>query len=306
VTTLDLHPEEMLDAARRGTLSARAEADLSAHLGRCAACRLSLSLPADLRAESAATSADAPLLEWMVRGALAGEPRVAASPAARGSIRNLGRRVAVAALLLLVGGSAGAAMWASRDRLAGRFRPEILQLPALVRPHPSAPRAVASSPVSSVAPIVEPMLAPVVTPALARPPHQRIEARVERSALSADALFAEANRARREGDYLRALRGYAELRRDYPGTREEITARVVVGDLRLAEGAARDALASYDGYLAATPDGTLAEEARVGRALALMRLGRRDEERQAWTQVLRLHPDSVQGARARSRLAELR
>jgi len=37
-----------------------------------------------------------------------------------------------------------------------------------------------------------------------------------------------------------------------------------------------------------------------------MRLGRRDEERAAWTQLLRLHPDSVQSARARRRIAELR
>jgi TolA-binding protein len=123
---------------------------------------------------------------------------------------------------------------------------------------------------------------------------------------TADQLFAEANRARRGGDVPLALRRYAELRRAYPGSREELTARVVVGDLLLAEGPPRDALASYDSYLAASPKGTLAEEALVGRASALMRLGRRDEEREAWTQLLREHPDSVQVARARRRLGELR
>ena len=53
-------------------------------------------------------------------------------------------------------------------------------------------------------------------------------------------------------------------------------------------------------------DGTLAEEARVGRALALQKLGRRAEEREAWTQLLLRHPHSVQEERARARLQELR
>ena len=56
--TIDLHPEDMLDAARRGTLGAAAAEDLHAHLDRCAACRLSLTLPDDLHAEAAVTSAD--------------------------------------------------------------------------------------------------------------------------------------------------------------------------------------------------------------------------------------------------------
>ena len=123
---------------------------------------------------------------------------------------------------------------------------------------------------------------------------------------SADELFADANRARRAGDVSLALRRYAELGRTFPGSREEVTSRVVVGDLLLAEGPTRDALASFDSYLATSPNGTLAEEALVGRASALMRLGRRDDERDAWTRLLREHPDSVQGDRARRRLSELR
>ena len=123
---------------------------------------------------------------------------------------------------------------------------------------------------------------------------------------AADELFAEANRARRAGDYPLALRRYADLRRAYPGSREELTARVVAGDLLLAEGPTRDALASLDSYLATSPTGTLAEEALVGRASALMRLGRRDEEREAWTRLAARAPDSVQGERARRRLVELR
>jgi hypothetical protein len=305
VTTIDLHPEEMLDAARRGTLGAQGEADLRAHLDRCVACRLSLSLHDDLRAESGAASrkagaADAALLARMVSGAMADLPRAAGEPRfAPPRVGMTFRRAAVAAVLLLVGGSAGAGVWANRDAIARRFTPEIVQLP----PPAPRPEPVRAKP-AALAPRVEAPIE-IVDVAPVRPARPKIAARPAPEP-TADALFAEANRARRAGDYAGALRGYADLRRAYPGSREEITSRVVAGNVLLTQGAAREALAGFDGYLAASPDGTLAEEARVGRALALQRLGRRADERAAWNDLLRKHPDTVQGERARGRLAELR
>jgi tetratricopeptide (TPR) repeat protein len=297
VSTLELHPEEMLDAARRGTLGPQSFADLHAHLERCAACRLSLALGDDLRLEAAVTSADNAMLAQMVGGALADEPGVAVPSRASG-VGRFARRAAIALALLFVGGSAGAAIWsAGGTRLIGRFWPDIVPLP---RPTPSAPRP---TPVRAATLVVEaPPEAPVV-PALPARAHSRLETRAATE--TADDVFADANRARRAGDYAFALRRYAQLHRQFPGTRQEMTARVIVGDLSLAGGATRDALASFDSYLAASPDGTLAEEARVGRSLALQTLGRRDEEREAWKQLLRRHPDSVQVARARDRLNEL-
>jgi TolA-binding protein len=319
VTTIDLHPEEMLDAARRGTLGGEGEADLRAHLQRCAACRVSLTLPDDLRAQAAATGGDDALLARMVSGAMVGEPRADYKPHRAHGGAPL-RRAAVALVLLLAGGSAGGAVWAARESIAKRFEPIIVQLrsrraaEAPQREQPRARRVAAAAPAEApvIVPVEEPIgppappalvPAPPITPARAP---RRIEVRAASPSQSAEALFADANSARRAGQYSLALRRYAELRHAHPGSREEITARVVVGDLMLAEGSAREALASFDSYLAANPDGTLGEEARVGRALSLMRLGRPDEERAAWTQLLRKHPDSVQGARARSRLAELR
>jgi hypothetical protein len=301
VTTIDLHPEDMLDAARRGTLAPAAVEDLRAHLGRCVACRMSLTLPDDLHAEAAVKGSDA-LLTSMVRGAMAGERIAHETRGYRARTSGTGRRVAVALALLFAGGSGGAAVWSMGGAtLARRFVPEILQLPRHRDPvrAPSAPRpthlAISVEPVSAPAPVLAPTRPQRLH--VSPPPLPRA---------SADELFVDANRARRAGDYPLALHRYAELRRIYPGSREELTARVVVGDLLLAEGPMRDALTSFDSYLAASPDGILAEEALVGRASALMRLGRRDEERGAWTQLLRLYPDSVQGARARRRLAELR
>jgi TolA-binding protein len=85
-----------------------------------------------------------------------------------------------------------------------------------------------------------------------------------------------------------------------------VLARVTVGWLRLERlGDPGGALASFDAYLAASPDGTLAEESLVGRALALMQLGRAVEERAAWETLLARFPDSANAGRARRRLAEL-
>ena len=66
------------------------------------------------------------------------------------------------------------------------------------------------------------------------------------------------------------------------------------------------ALALFTRYLDASPNGTLAEEARLGRALSLQRLGRPAEERQAWQQLLSAHPNSIHAERAKKRLDELR
>ena len=51
--------------------------------------------------------------------------------------------------------------------------------------------------------------------------------------------------------------------------------------------------------------GKLDEESMVGRALALHKLGKRDQERAAWAALLSQHPNSIHAARARQRLSEL-
>jgi len=67
------------------------------------------------------------------------------------------------------------------------------------------------------------------------------------------------------------------------------------------------ALQEFTGYLARNPNGPLAEEARVGRAMALARLKRPALERQqAWRDILERHPGSIHADQARRRLEELR
>src|SRR6185369_171447 len=103
-----------------------------------------------------------------------------------------------------------------------------------------------------------------------------------------------------------ASRLYGELARSFPGTREDIVARALHGQLLLDRlGRPARALALFEAYLNAEPAGTLAEEARLGRARSLERLGRPSEERSAWFELLRAHPRSIHAAAARARLASL-
>jgi tetratricopeptide (TPR) repeat protein len=119
-------------------------------------------------------------------------------------------------------------------------------------------------------------------------------------------IFAAAARARRDGDATRAERLYAQLAADYPGTREELIARVLRGQALLDDlGRPDAALASFDAYLRDQPNGALAEQARAGRAQALWLLGRDAEEAAAWRDLLTAHPRSLHAALARSRLAAL-
>ena len=63
------------------------------------------------------------------------------------------------------------------------------------------------------------------------------------------------------------------------------------------------ALAGFNAYYA-TGDRALREEALEGRAIALQRLGRIEEEKQAWQELLRAHPNSAYAGVARKRLGQ--
>ncbi|AKU98856.1 hypothetical protein AKJ09_05520 [Labilithrix luteola] len=123
---------------------------------------------------------------------------------------------------------------------------------------------------------------------------------------SAAELFREANGERRAGNVPNAIQLYRSLQSRYPNAAESHASRVSLGRLLLdRQSDPRGALAEFDAYLQVSGDETLAEEARVGRALAFQRLGERDEERRAWLELLQHHPDSLQVPRARQRLEAL-
>lgn len=123
---------------------------------------------------------------------------------------------------------------------------------------------------------------------------------------SAAELFRQANVERRAGDVTSAIRLYRSLQSRYPNAAESHASRVSLGRLLLdRQSDPKGALAEFDAYLQVSGDETLAEEARVGRALAFQRLGDRNEERRAWLELLEHHPDSLQVARAKQRLEAL-
>jgi hypothetical protein len=322
--TSELHPEDMLDAARRGTLPATAQADLDAHLRRCPACRMQMAMTADFAAAEAAAlrpeRADAGMLARMVLAAARAPapPTRASSPG-----RLLGRRLAFAALFLAIGSGVASAMWSLHARSKR----------ATVAPVPEAKRSGKTSrPGISQGP--EPQQAPEPTPLPAEAPLApaipKVQARAaarhgspaagggadrhapellppgEATARSAGELFAKANRSRRAGDESAALTLYRELQDAFPESREALTSRVIVGQLGLDQGNPAAALLSFRSYLSLSPAGTLAEEARWGCAEALMRLHRPAEEVKAWQDLLARHPASVHVPRARARLGELR
>lgn len=121
---------------------------------------------------------------------------------------------------------------------------------------------------------------------------------------SAAKLFGEANQARRSGDIGRASGLYHLLQDQFPSSPEADLSRVTLALLLLDSGDAQGALSGFERYLAGPSHG-LEAEALVGRARALGRLGRRDQEAVAWREVQRKYPGSIYGRQAGERLAAL-
>jgi len=120
---------------------------------------------------------------------------------------------------------------------------------------------------------------------------------------TASTVFAEANAARASGDYATAFRLYSEVQSSFPSSAEARTTQAILGRLLLDRGNAAGALRQFDAYLRG--GGGLREEAMVGRATALRRLGRTGEEAAAWSMLLKAYPSSAHAENARKRLAEI-
>jgi TolA-binding protein len=221
---------------------------------------------------------------------------------------------AVAAIVLFAATGATASFWSVPRAVVSHL---LVQAPWRA-PHPTPETKPASAPTKVASPLagVEPALrgteivfapAPRATKLPLGAAAARPKAPEEAAPLSADQIFASANEARRRGDSIQAVKLYRQLQQQFPGTREETTSRVLLGRLLLDRGEdTGQSLGLFARYLAETPNGTLAEEARLGRALALQHLGRPHEERQAWQELLTYHPNSIHAERARKRLDELR
>jgi tetratricopeptide (TPR) repeat protein len=122
---------------------------------------------------------------------------------------------------------------------------------------------------------------------------------------SADALLTHAQEQLRDGKTRAAMRTYKRLVERFPASREAKAALVSMGRLALQHGEAKQALAHFDAYLAASA-GPLVEEARYGRIRALRRLGRSTQELKSIEAFLADHGESIYAPRLKKRAEELR
>lgn len=292
----DIHPDDLIDRGRAGTLSAMDARRLDQHVSECGDCALELAVAGDFDDEEAG-GADAAALARLAAGAVAtwsAERGLAAAPAPRRSTRAL----AIAAAIAVAGtGAAAVGHWTGR----ATARQDRATVGAVAAEHARAAAGQATASVDAERrPAPEPPSRPVVLPLPPEVPAPAKPATAERTA--ADLLRA-ATAARRRHDYRDAERLYRELQRRHQGSRERAVSHVAYGRLLLDRlGDPRAAIAQFDIYLRHHPAGSLAEEARAGRALALGRLGLSHQEREAWQQLLEHHPDSAHGPRARRRL----
>jgi hypothetical protein len=118
---------------------------------------------------------------------------------------------------------------------------------------------------------------------------------------TASALFDSANAARRDGDTSTALARYDALDQQFPQTAEARLAKATTGKLLLDRGDAAGALARFDAYLASGAS-ELREETMAGRATALERLGRGDDEVRAWAALLAAYPGTPYAVHAKTRV----
>jgi len=252
-------------------------------------------LGSSLLSDLAPQSGDGALLAGVVARALA------RTPLERRRLRSRRARMLLLAAAVLVAGGAFAAIGALGRTAENRptqpahdpSPPDGPERPVLPRPSPvrlsEGPLATARTAVGAPAPAVEHGREPAAGTAVRSLP----------VVPSAGELFAEANGLRRGGDGAGALRRFEELRRRYPGSREEVTARVLSGNLLLAADP-RAALERFEAY--PTRDGQIAEEAELGKARALEALGRGAEAREAWQRLLERFPLSVHATEARRRV----
>jgi Tetratricopeptide repeat len=99
-----------------------------------------------------------------------------------------------------------------------------------------------------------------------------------------------------------ALTIYRRLQRSYPDSTESHLSFLVAGRMWLDRDRPDLAAPQFGRYL--ETGGGASEEALVGRAMALGRMGRGRDEAADWRRLLSEHPRSVYANRARARLNE--
>lgn len=290
------HPEALLELAAQGKLTREHSIALQRHARECEACSAHLHALRDFRDELATGDFDSLLDARAIEGALAATRSRPAQKTPRS--RWLAGAAATLAALLLTGAVLarwGASLGTSVKRPVATAQ---ASAPPLSKP---APSALTAHPETQAA---EPPARTLRSSAGARPAPSRKEVEPAPPApRSAAELFGRANELRRAGKDSDAVQTYLELQSSFPASREALLSHAIAGHLLLEQGRPESALAQFDSYL--KRGAAVTEDALAGRAAALQRLGRGDEERTTWETLLRRFPRSVHATRARARVAQL-
>lgn len=298
-------PDDLLVGARRGTLSADEARALDAHLATCATCRLSDVIGRSVGPLPPVDDED----DAMALRLLARAPSLAVAPPRRLEPKRFVApwrwpRWAAVASIVVVAGVSSAAIWSAHIRST---RPR----PAASAPVGEAPPRVKHAPaISPAAPVPAAPLVPVAPArvALARPvavtPAPAVHEAAPTPAPDPERLFRDANEARRARRIDDAVRAYRALQSTSPSSKEAVLSHLSLGNLELERGAFASALRQFDAYLGGG-GAELGEEALLGKARALVGLGRADDERAVWRELQSRYPRSEYLWRARQRLEEL-
>jgi hypothetical protein len=313
VSISELHPEYLLDKHARGELTAEERERLDAHVAKCTACRFELEVRADfaeeLAGEDERISGLVRLAEEAARQGRkeAAETREEAPAPLPVAVPRRRRSLAVwlvAAAALLVVGGAAASETGRRIWLPIFVRePVTAPAPPAAELHEKATSTTAAPKVTRPSvdetPKVDETPASTATPPAATAP-QAATAAVH-APPSAGALLDAETDARRRGDQARVLELHTELVTKHPRSHEAQVSRATVARMLLDRGDATSALVGFDAYLA-NGGGELGEDAMAGRAVALERLGRPKEARDAWAALLATYPGSVYAGHAEAQV----
>lgn len=283
-----------LDDLHGGVITVADQEALKVHLAVCDHCR-ARSAQWDWLGDLGRNAELRPLPDVLERRLLTGKGlRVAPPPRARGR-RWLVAAAGAAALLILAPVAAlSLSHWRARERppTEDPVVEPVAPLPVEFPPDVVVPdeEPAADLPIEQP-PTPAPIRPDDVPPAIEKELDSALAYVAESSPPTIDELSRSAREHRRAREFTLACDDYQQLRDRYPDSPEAAAGPIALGQMKLsAMGQPDEAVDHFREYLAASPDGDLAEDARVGEIRALAALGRHQEADEACVLYLRWHP----------------
>lgn len=302
----DLHPEDLIERGDQGRLTSSERARLEAHIRHCIVCRVERMARMDFEREAEPLPGAAEV-KRVIASLLV--PAVGRKGAPSVLTSGVGRALVGIALVLVASlGTAAVCL----PKTWGPARPTASAMVAGPSTRAGAPSArsaeLVGSPPLATGLAIDRIRSETQSLGPAKPHESGSLSPVSVHAPLADrpsasTLFERAAAARHAGDHSRAADLYRSLLQTFPDSPEAHTALALLGRMLLDDGDDGDAVVEFDRYLQSK--GVLEQDALVGRALALERLGRAADASQAWSAVLRAYPNSAHADRARIHLANL-